>query len=76
MNSKPKIIRGSILKQMNLESDDWFIDAEIMMKAQKMNLKVIELPIHFVENENRASFIKFAAIFEFLKNLYRFRFKN
>ncbi len=76
VNSKPKIIRGSIFKQMNLQSDDWFIDAEIMIKAQKMNLKVIELPIHFVENENRASFIKFAAIFEFIKNLYRFRFKK
>ncbi|MEK6772748.1 MAG: glycosyltransferase family 2 protein [Bdellovibrionota bacterium] len=74
VNSKPKIIRGSILKNMNLQSDDWFIDAEIMIKAHQMKLKVIELPIHFVENENRASFIKFSALWEFIKNLYRFRF--
>lgn len=76
VNSKPKIIRGSILKSMKLESDDWFIDAEIMIKAHQMNLKVIELPIHFVENEVRASFIKFNAIWEFLKNLYYFKFQR
>lgn len=76
VNSKPKIIRGSILKSMNLQSDDWFIDAEIMIKAHQMKLKVNELPIHFVENENRASFIKFSALWEFINNLYKFRFRN
>lgn len=76
VNSKPKIIRGSLLKSMDLRSDDWFIDAEIMIKAHRMNLKVIELPIHFVENENRVSFVKFSALWEFVKNLYKFKFKN
>ncbi len=76
VNSKPKIIRGSLLKSMSLESDDWFIDAEIMIKAHRMNLKVIELPIHFVENENRVSFVKFSALWEFVKNLYKFRFRS
>lgn len=76
VNSKPKIIRGALLKNMELLSNDWFIDAEIMIKAHRMKLKVIELPIHFVENENRTSFIKFAALWEFVQNLYKFRFKN
>ena len=76
VNSKPKIIRGSILKSMILTSDDWFIDAEIMIKAHRMNAKVVELPIHFVENENRVSFVKFSSILEFLKNLYRFKMQK
>ncbi len=76
VNSKPKIVKRSVLNEMNLVSDDWFIDAEIMIKAQKMNLKVYEFPIRFVENENRASFVKFGAIWEFIINLYKFRFSK
>lgn len=76
VNSKPKILKRQLLESMNLKSDDWFIDAEIMIKAHRLKAKVIEIPIHFVENEQRASFVKLESIFEFLKNLYRFRFKS
>jgi glycosyltransferase involved in cell wall biosynthesis len=74
VNSKPKILRRELLRSMKLESNDWFIDAEVMIKAHRMKAKVIEIPIHFVENEQRVSFVKFESIIEFLKNLYRFRF--
>ncbi len=73
VNSKPKIIRAEALKKMKLTSDDWFVDAEIMIRASQLNLRVVECPIHFVENANRASFVKFSAIWEFIKNLYAFR---
>lgn len=76
INSKPKIIQRDFLRQMNLRSNDWFIDAEIMIRAKQMNLKVDEYPIHFVENAERASFIRFDAVIEFIKNLYRFRFNS
>lgn len=76
INSKPKIIKKEILQKMNLESNDWFIDAEIMIKAKRMNLKVAELPVHFLENKNRISFVKVSAIWEFIVNLCKYRFSK
>ncbi len=76
VNSKPKILRRQLLQSMELRSNDWFIDAEIMIKAHRLKARVIEIPIHFVENEQRASFVKLDAVLEFLKNLYRFKFNK
>ncbi len=76
VNSKPKILKKTSLNRMNLKSDDWFIDTEIMIEAHRLGFSIAECPIHFVENKNRASFVKFSAIWEFIKNLYTYRFQN
>jgi len=76
INSKPKIIRRDKYELLNLESDDWFADAEIIIKAHELGLKVGETPVHFSVNDNRASFVKPKAIFEFTSNLFRYRFST
>lgn len=73
-NSKPKILRSSAYKQMSLKSDDWFIDAEIMLNVRDLKLKFYEFPIEFYELAGRSSFVKFPAIWEFIKNLVEYRF--
>lgn len=73
-NSKPKILKASAYDQMSLQSDDWFIDAEIMLNARDKNMTFKELPIEFYELEGRTSFVKPAAIWEFIKNLFNYRF--
>ena len=75
INSKPKALRREAYKKMNLVSDDWFIDAEIMMQAQRLDLQVGSFPIRFEKN-SRQSFVKPWAIFEFLKNLTIHRFRE
>ncbi|MFT6210425.1 MAG: glycosyltransferase involved in cell wall biosynthesis [Bacteroidia bacterium] len=72
-NSKPKILKASAYEQMNLKSDDWFIDAEIMLNVRDKKMTFFELPIEFYELEGRSSFVKPAAIWEFIKNLYDYR---
>jgi glycosyltransferase involved in cell wall biosynthesis len=74
VNSKPKIIRREKYKLLNLKSDDWFADAEIMIRARETGLSIGEIPVHFALNETRGSFVKPKAIFEFMTNLLRFRF--
>lgn len=74
INSKPKIIRRSKYALLQLESDDWFTDAEIMIQAARRGFKVGEIPVHFYANENRRSFVKPRAILEFISNLIRYRF--
>ncbi|MBP7652587.1 hypothetical protein KA977_04150, partial [Candidatus Dependentiae bacterium] len=75
-NSKPKIITSEAYKKMTLSSDDWFLDAEIIINVRKLKLKFEEIPIHFSKIYSRESFVKFNAIFEFIKNLIRFRIKE
>ncbi len=74
VNSKPKIIRGDKYQMMNLESNDWFADAEIIIRARELGLKIGETPVHFKSNDMRGSFVKPTAIFEFASNLIKYRF--
>jgi len=62
-----------VYSQMNLHSDGWFVDAEIMILARRMNLNIGELGTDFSCLINRQSFVKISSIFEFLGNLVRFR---
>lgn len=75
-NSKPKVLKNEAYSKMNLKSDDWFIDAEIMLNVKDKGMTFLELPIEFYELEGRSSFVKPAAIWEFLKNLFNYRFGN
>jgi glycosyltransferase involved in cell wall biosynthesis len=76
VNSKPKIIRRSKYELLHLESDDWFADAEIMIRARQAGLTIGEIPVHFIINDTRGSFVKPAAIFEFMSNLFKYRFSK
>ena len=74
VNSKPKVIRRSKYEELHLESDDWFADAEIMIRAQEAGLSIGEIPVHFLVNDTRGSFVKPTAILEFMVNLFKYRF--
>lgn len=75
-NSKPKIFTRAALDQLHLTSDDWFIDAEIIIKASQLGLPIGEVATQFYPNKNRVSFVKFTAIFEFIKNLLQYRWRS
>ena len=68
INSKPKVMTREVYRQMDLRSDGWFVDAEIMILARRMRLIIGELGTGFSCLINRPSFIKIASIFEFLGN--------
>ena len=74
INSKPKIIRRDKYQLLHLESDDWFTDAEIVIRARELGLKIGETPVHFAVNDKRGSFVKPKAILEFTSNRPRYSF--
>lgn len=74
VNAKPKIITREALTRLNLVSNDWFTDAEIMIEATDRKLRVCELSTVFYENERRSSFVSFGTAFEFVGNLFYYRF--
>jgi cellulose synthase/poly-beta-1,6-N-acetylglucosamine synthase-like glycosyltransferase len=71
INGKPKGLTRAAYEQLDLRSDDWFIDAEIMIGARRKGLEIAELPVVFRRNDERASFVRVSAIWEFLVNMAR-----
>ena len=74
INSKPKAMRRDVYERMDLISNDWFADAEIMIEVLHHGMTVAEIPTVFYKNERRASFVHINAIGEFLRNLFYYRF--
>jgi glycosyltransferase involved in cell wall biosynthesis len=75
-NSKPKLFTREALSKLTLESNDWFIDAEIMIQARRNRFTIVEIPTTFSKLVGRQSFVKTATIFEFLRNLVYYRWKE
>jgi hypothetical protein len=61
---------------MDLQATDWFIDAEIMIPARKLKLKIEKIPVVYSANESRKSFVRVGAILEFIINLIKYRIKH
>lgn len=76
INSKPKIFTNKAYKQMHLRSNDWFTDAEIMIQALKLKLKIAEISTVFYKNERKTSFVGFKTVWEFIFNLFQYRIKK
>ncbi len=76
INGKPKGITRRAYEQLHLTSDDWFIDAEIVISARRLGFEVAEMPVIFRRNDERASFVRVSAIWEFLGNMGRERLRR
>lgn len=74
INAKPKIFTCELYKDIKPLSKDWFIDAEILLKAQKKRYKIGEIPVIYYKRRKGLSKIRAFAIFESLKNLIYWRF--
>lgn len=76
INGKPKVFTRELYQRLNLVSRDWFLDAEIMIKIRKERCALGEVPISFLAREGGKSEMRLATIFEFIKNIIYWRFKN
>jgi glycosyltransferase involved in cell wall biosynthesis len=76
MNSKPKIMTRKFYEKLNLESNGWFIDAEIMIFARRLQAKIGEVETVFHSIDSRPSFVKPLSILDFLGNLFWYRVKE
>jgi hypothetical protein len=76
INSKPKVMTRAAYDSMQLDSNDWFTDAEIMIQAIQNELSVGEVSTIFLRNERRATFVPPSAIWEFTRNLFHYRWRS
>lgn len=67
LNSKPKIIKRTLIDDLKLSSNGWTIDAEIMLQALKRKVSISEIPTCFLgQPGGRKSFVGYKAIIEFV----------
>lgn len=76
VNAKPKVLTRSAYERLTLLSDDWFIDAEIMIQARRLKFRIAEVETTFLGLTGRRSFVNPAAVTQFLRNLLRHRLRE
>jgi glycosyltransferase involved in cell wall biosynthesis len=69
VNSKPKIMKREAYERMTLHSVDWFLDAELILEALRLRLRIYEVPIRFNGLRGRTSFVQVSTVSEFVRNL-------
>lgn len=74
VNGNPKIMPADTLKLMELSSEDWFLEAEVMLKARHLKLRVIEINVKGQPREAGHSHVRFSTILEFMRNMVTYRF--
>ncbi|MBM3265148.1 MAG: glycosyltransferase family 2 protein [candidate division Zixibacteria bacterium] len=76
VNAKPKIMRRVCIDHLNLVSKDWFIDAEIVLKAHNAKMRIHEVAIEFLPRNKGKSKVKLTTVWEFINNLLRYYFSS
>jgi len=74
VNGAPKLMRRERYRQLNLNSRDWFIDAEIMIKASRNGYRMGQVDVNFLPRGGGGSNVGLATSLEFLHNMLRQRF--
>lgn len=75
VNGNPKIMPANILRLMELSSEDWFLEAEVMLKARHLGLPVIEINAKGKPRAGGYSHVRFATILEFIRNIISYRIR-
>jgi dolichol-phosphate mannosyltransferase len=73
INGQPKGITHSAYERLDLRTDDWFTDAEIVLKAQTARLATAEVPVRFLPRRTRGSLVGLGTVWEFFVNMVRWR---
>lgn len=73
INGRPKGFTRAAYERLELVTDDWFTDPEIVLKAQRMGLEIREMPVCFLKNSARRSFVGPKTVWEFARNMILWR---
>jgi dTDP-4-dehydrorhamnose 3,5-epimerase-like enzyme len=76
INGSPKIFSRDAFRRMRLESEDWFLDPEIMIKAKHMGLTPLELNVRGLHRQGGKSNVRMSTVLEFIRNILRYRFSG
>ncbi|MGH3079769.1 MAG: glycosyltransferase family 2 protein [Gaiellaceae bacterium] len=73
VNGQPKGMTRAAYERLDLRTDDWFTDAEILLKAKAAGMTVEEVTVQFLPKGEGASHVGLNTVWEFLANMARWR---
>ncbi len=76
VNGCPKIFTRRAYEAIQPASRDWFLDAEIMIKAHRLGLRVVEVPVVFYPRASGKSKVRWKTVVEFAWNMIRYRLRG
>lgn len=76
VNATPKIMPRHLFAAMRIKSKDWALDPEVMIKANCMGVRIVELNILSRERASGTSKIRPGAMRELIVALFAFRFSK
>ena len=74
INSKPKFMKQKFYKELCLHSKEWFIDAEIVLKAINKKFKVVEIPVIHTNRKKGKSKVNINVAKELFFDIIKYRF--
>ena len=74
INGSPKLMHRETLDRVALESKDWFLDPELMIKAHYLGVRVLEMNVFARMRGNGLSHIRASTCWEFFWNILAFKF--
>ena len=76
VNGCPKLFRSPIYRALQLQSTDWFIDAEAILKAEKKGFSIFQEPVIMEPRSFGESKVKTSTLLEFGKNIILWNLKK
>jgi glycosyltransferase involved in cell wall biosynthesis len=73
VNGQPKGLTRAAYERLDLRTEDWFTDAEIVLKARAADLDIVEVPVRFLAKPKPGSNVGLETVWEFLVNMIRWR---
>jgi glycosyltransferase involved in cell wall biosynthesis len=73
INGSPKLFPRRAYEAMDLQSKDWLLDPEIMIKAHSLGLRVLELNVFARMRGNGLSHVRATTCWTFFRRLVEFR---
>lgn len=73
LNATPKVFTRAYYEAAHLESKDWFVDAEMVIKAERLGFRVGEREIEYLPRLKGKSNVRVRHVFEFLGNMVQWR---
>lgn len=74
LNGNPKVLPREVYQTMDLQSKDWFLDPEMMIKATYLGVRILEFDVEGHARRGGKSNVRFSTILNFIANVARYRF--
>ena len=76
VNGNPRILPRDLMRALRLQSKNWLIDAEIIIKLHYLGVRIIEVNVFGRMRGNGLSHVRMETCWEFLTSLLAFRFSK